>query len=187
MAKSRDKNDSTMDISASQLVSGNRPPAPRPPGVDKNDVSMWIGGVVGADDFAGTKKRASKSRLPLAIGLAALLAAAGGGAYYMFGRPSSSAPIAAPAPTDTPRDVGSAAIVAPLDAAASEAAPAIATTPADAGAEIAPADAGSAALAADAVSGADPKHPATKTSKKTTKKTVKKPAVKKKSATTKRR
>jgi hypothetical protein len=186
MAKSRDKNDSTMDISASQLVSGNRPPAPQPPGVNKNDVSMWIGGVVGADDFAGTKKRASKSRLPLAIGLAALLAAAGGGAYYMFGRPSSPAPVAAPAPTGSARDVGSAAIAAPIDAA-SESPQAIATTPADAGAEIAPTDAGSAALAADAVSGADPKHPATKTSKKTTKKTVKKPAVKKKSATTKRR
>jgi hypothetical protein len=183
-----------MDISASQLVSGNRPPAPQQPGVNKNDVSMWIGGVVGADDFAGTKKRASKSRLPLAIGLAALLAAAGGGAYYMFGRPSSPAPVAAPAHTGSATDVGSAALTAPLDAA-SEPPSNIATTPADAGAEIAPSDAGSAALAADAVSGADLKHPATKTTtkpatkpatKNTTKKTVKKPVVKKK-ATTKRR
>jgi hypothetical protein len=183
MAKSHDKNDSTMDISASQLVSGNRPPAPQQPGVNKNDVSMWIGGVVGADDFAGTnKKRTSKSRAPLAIGLVALLAAAGGGAYYMFGRSSSTAPVASPAPTGSATDVGSAAIAVPPDAA-SEAPAAIATTPVDAGAEIAPSDAGVAALTADAVSGADPKHKTATTTKK--KKVVKKPVVKKKS--TKRR
>ena len=180
MAKSRDKNDSTMDISASQLVPGNRPPVPKQPGVNKNDVSMWIGGVVGADDFAGAKKPASRSRAPLAIGLVVLLAAAaGGGAYYMFGRASSATAI-------TPvSDSATATPVAP--GSASEVPAAVPADPAYAGPEAA--DAGAAApvaVSADAVSGADPKHKATPAKKKTTKKAVKKPVVKKKS-TTKRR
>ena len=188
MANRRDKNDSTMDISASQLVPEKRPPAPQTPAVNKNDVSMWIGGVVGADEFSGSKKRVTKSRAPLAIGVVALLAAAGGGAYYMFRRPSSSTPVAAPATPGSAAlgsaiDVGSAPVAAPADAA--DTPPAITTLPIDAGAEIAPGDAG-VALAADAISGADPKHkPATTTKKKSTKKTVKKPA--KKPTTTKRR
>jgi hypothetical protein len=171
MAKRGDKNDSTMDISASQLVSGHRP---QPPGVNKNDVSMWIGGVVGADEFSGSKKRVKKSRAPLAIGRVALLAAAGGGAYYMFGRQSSTTPVANSAPIDaqpTPQVPAAPIATAP--------------PPLDAGIEMDAAvpDAG-VALAADAVSGADPKHKTTTTTKK--KKVVKKPVVKKKS-TTKRR
>lgn len=169
MAKRRDKNDSTMDISASQLVPGKRPPVPQNPGVNKNDVSMWIGGVVGADDFAGTKKTATKSRAPLLIGLVVLLAALAGGAYYMFGRSSSSS---ATAPAAGP---------AVVDAGSSDQPTAVAPVPVDAAAELAPMDAGAdapVALVADAVSGADPA-----AKKKPTKKTVKK----KKSATTKKR
>lgn len=182
MAKRRDKNDSTMDISASQLVPGNRPPVPKQPGVNKNDVSMWIGGVVGADDFAGTKKPASRSRTPLVIGLVVLLAAAGGGAYYMFGRASSSSPVAGSPTADAATDVGSAAIAGSGSAGSSEA---IVTAPVDAAVEVAPIDAAAeapVALAADAVSGADPKHKVTATKKKTAKK---KAVVKKK--TTKHR
>lgn len=166
MAKRHDKNDSTMDISASQLVPEKRP---QPPVVNKNDVSMWIGGVVGADEFAGKKKSASKSRAPVVIGAVALLGALGGGAYYMFGRTSSSpARVAAPAIT--------------IDAAPAEPPAPIATMPVDAGAEAAPSDAAVAApdaLVADAVSAADP------APKK--KPTTKKKTVKKKPATTKKR
>lgn len=173
MANRRDKNDSTMDISASQLVPGNRPPAPKSPGVNKNDVSMWIGGVVGADDFAGAKKRASKSRAPLVIGLVALLAAAGGVGYYMFGRTSSTTTTASMTGSGSATGVGSAAPAAPPEV------PAVAAVPVDAGADApsgAAADAG-VALAADAVSGADPKHNTASTKKKSTKKkkVVKKP------------
>lgn len=161
MAKRHDKNDSTMDISVSQLVPEKRP---QPPVVNKNDVSMWIGGVVGADEFAGTKKK-SKTRAPLVLALIVLLAAAAGGAYYMFNS-GSSTPVAAPSPARTPPDA----------APAGSAEPAIATMPVDAAVEVAPVDAGAAApLVVDAVSAADPA-PKKKTTKK---KTVKKPVKKK--------
>ena len=196
MPKRVDKNDSTMDISASQLVpSGTkRPPVPHQPGVDKNDVSMWIGGVVGADDFAGAKKGAPKPRraLPIVLGLV-LLAAAGAGAYYfLFARSTespSNTPAALPAGSAA---IGSAAIgsaegsgSASGSAVPTPGAPAaVATAPADAAVETpAVGDggvAGAMALNADAVSAADPKvKPATK--KKVTKK--KKAVVKKKPAT----
>jgi hypothetical protein len=167
MAKRRD-NDSTMDISASQLVPENRPPVPKQPGVNKNDVSMWIGGVVGADDFAGARSKPKKSRAPLLIGGLLVFAAAAGGAYYMFGSTSSSPtePVADSPSATTPSESGSAgSSEVPAEA------PAAAVAPADAAVELALPDAAveaPAMLAADAVSGADPKHKVTK--KKVTKK-----------------
>src|SRR4051812_38317609 len=98
MAKRVD-NDSTMEVSSSQLEPGR----PRPPkGADKNDVSMWIGNVVGADAFTARPTAPKQGRGWLVVVLLVLLVAAGGGAaYYFFLRPSKpppASPAAAPVP-----------------------------------------------------------------------------------------
>src|SRR4051794_31867273 len=93
MAKRVD-NDSTMEVSSSQLEPGR----PKPPkGADKNDVSMWIGNVVGADAFAARPTAPKGSRVGLVVVLLLVIVAAGGGAaYYFFLRPSKPAPSVAP-------------------------------------------------------------------------------------------
>jgi cytoskeletal protein RodZ len=166
MAKRVD-HDSTMEVSSSQLVpdAKKRPQPHRAPGVDKNDVSMWIGGVVGAEEFAGKKpkpKRIVWGRVIAAVLL--LVGLIGAAAYFLFFR--SNAP--------------STSASAPLDAAA-----VMATAPSDAGID-APSDASVDAavatgpLQADAISGVDGNNPpAKKPVKKTVKKVVKKPAPKK--------
>lgn len=176
MAKRLD-NDSTMEVSSSQLVGDgkNRPAPHRQPGQDKNDVSMWIGGVVGADAFAGTPK--PKQGRGLIVALVLLIVAAGAGAIYFLvlkpgGKPSPSAgstPGSAAAPLPAAPTMDAQPTVVP--AATHDAAPA------DAGVEAA-SDAG--ALKADAISGLPEKRTKKSTTKKpATKKVVKKPAPKK--------
>ena len=166
MAKRVD-HDSTMEVSSSQLVpdAKKRPQPHRAPGVDKNDVSMWIGGVVGAEDFAG-KKRAPKKivwgRVFVAIGL--LVAVIGAAVYFLFVRSSSPAPSASvrmDAATVLAAPPSDAAVDAPSDAAV------------DAAVDTGP-------LQADAISGVDGTNPPVKKPvKKTVKKVVKKPVPKK--------
>jgi hypothetical protein len=180
MAKRVD-HDSTMEVSSSQLdPDAKKRPAPhRAPGVDKNDVSMWIGGVVGADEFSQKAKRKPQQIRWSAVIIALLLLVGllGGAVYLLFIRKSS--PSAAPkvAPHND------AAVVAPLVLDA-EAAPAVAG---DAGVDAAAggdAGAGDAALPVDAITGAGGDKPPVKkttTKKKVVKKvTKKKPAPKKK-------
>jgi hypothetical protein len=167
MAKRVD-HDSTMEVSSSQLVPGEvkRPAPHQAPGVSKNDVSMWIGGVVGADAFAGTPKKPATRRGLRVVLLVLLVAAiAGAAGYYFFGRGEDPKPSAAPS---TPLD---AAAVLPMDAGA-------VATPVDAAtdASVSDAAAGDAGvLQVDAISGLPAKPPAKKpvtTKKKTTKKPV---------------
>jgi len=156
----------------SQLVA-NRPPVPRQPGVPNNDASMWIGNVVGTDDFAPAavnKKSSGGKRAKLAIGLIAAAAVAGAGGYTAFrlasggSKASPSAGATPPGPTAT-KPVAAPA-EAPADAAVAEENKALA-------------DAGP--LVADAVSAADP---VVKKATTTTKRTATKKTTKKKVATT---
>jgi hypothetical protein len=167
MAKRVD-HDSTMEVSSSQLVpdAKKRPQPHRAPGVDKNDVSMWIGNVVGADDFAGGKKPKPKrivwGRVIFAVVL--LVGLIGAAVYFLLLRksaPATSASVPMDAAAVMAAPPGDAAIDAPSDAAVDAA---VATGP----------------LQADAISGVDGNDPpAKKPVKKTVKKTVKKPAPKK--------
>jgi hypothetical protein len=171
MAKRVD-HDSTMEVSSSQLVPGEvkRPVPHQAPGVSKNDVSMWIGGVVGADEFAGTKKQKSSGRgLRVVLLLLLVAAIAGAAGYFLLWRDDTTAPSAAPSPT------------APTATALPGQAPADAMVASDAAALAATSDAGIDAgvgLVVDAISGLPEKPPPTK--KKVVKKPTKKPVVKKK-------
>ncbi|HEY5934500.1 MAG TPA: hypothetical protein VIU61_07695 [Kofleriaceae bacterium] len=96
MAKRPDKNDATMEVSASQLVPGKpkRPP-PRPPVGPQNDMSMWAGAVVGGDQFtpAPIPPKASGGSGRWILAIVVLLALAGGGyALYRFVLVDSAAP-----------------------------------------------------------------------------------------------
>lgn len=78
MVKRVHQNDSTMDISASQLVP-DPPRRPAPPPNLGNDASVWKQVVVGTDDFAPPAPAKRSRRTPLLIAVA--LAIVGGGAY----------------------------------------------------------------------------------------------------------
>jgi len=67
-------NDSTMEMSTSQLV----------PDVPKHDQSVWAQTVVGTDQFAPTKPRPSSSRTALWVVIAILLLATAAGAVAIF-------------------------------------------------------------------------------------------------------
>src|SRR5262245_50623142 len=161
VAKRLDKNDATMDISASQLVPPNRPVVPQQSGVSRNDASMWIGNVVNTADFAPAPPKRGGKRGKLVVGLVTAAAVAGGGGYAYYAM-SSSSPSAA-APTSGAPVAASPAkpmAVVPLDAAESAAADAaLATTK-------------TAAIDADAVSAADPSVKKPTSRKKTTTKRV---------------
>ena len=172
MAKRLD-NDSTMEVSSSQLVGDgkNRPAPHRQPGQDKNDVSMWIGGVVGADAFAGTAKPKKGRGLLIALLVVAVLAAGSAAVYFLILAKKDATP--SPSAGSTP---GSAAVM--------PAAPTMDAQPAmvpAATADAAPADAGvdaqDGALKADAISGL-PEKPAGEKKATTKKPAVKKPATK---------
>jgi hypothetical protein len=113
--------DSTMEVSGSQLVPGpQRPQVPHQPGVSKHDASMWIGGVVGADDFALARKAPKRGRRALIIGASAALAVAGvvGGYLWYTTNATSSTSAAPPSPTTAAAPAKPAvAAVAPADAA----------------------------------------------------------------------
>lgn len=172
VAKRPDKNDATMDVSASQLV-GNRPPVPHQPGVSNNDASMWIGNVVSTDDFAPTavKKPSRKGRGKLVAGLIAATAVAGVGGYAAYTMASGGFSRTSPSASNTP---------APPPAGKPQAA-APAATPTDDAAVAEPAVADAGALVVDAVSAADPIAKKTSPTKRTA---TKKKVTKKKVATT---
>jgi hypothetical protein len=157
-----------MEVSSSQLVPGEvkRPAPHQPPGVAKNDVSMWIGNVVGADDFARPTKPSSGRGLRVVLVLLLVVVAGGAAGYYLFWKDKTT-PSAAPSPATPPQTPPAPMPAeAPVDA--------MVATPADAGM-----DAG-AGLEVDAISGLPEKPPPAK--KKVTKKVTKKPVVKKKPA-----
>jgi hypothetical protein len=123
MGSSSDKNDKTQMLSDSQVVEV------KPATVDKNDRSVWLGRVVGADEFAPppVQKSSSAKWVVLAV---LVLGAGGAGAYWFHVRGGSHAavpvdavpskPDAAP-PPDAARPAD-AAIDAPVDAAPTDAA-----------------------------------------------------------------
>jgi hypothetical protein len=143
MAKPTDTNDKTQMLSESQVVSVSPNPPPTPPsaGTDKNDRSVWMGLVVGADEFAPPPKRRSKRPLWIAAGLVGA-GALGAGVYTLYPRGStapavtagsgSSLPAATPDATELVPDaaIATAPIDAPLtdapvaDASIADAAPA---------------------------------------------------------------
>jgi hypothetical protein len=171
MRKRVEHNDATQEVSSSQLEPDVRK-SPYPV-ISKNDASMWLSQPVSADDFVAppTKKPiAPKGRNRswlVAVSAAVVVAAIGGGVWYMFLRGDAK-------PSAASSTAGSAQVAAPTatpDAAAVEATDAaVAAT----GSAAAPAG----ALQVDAISAADP------ASKK--KAATKRPATKKKGVTKKK-
>src|SRR5882757_4539007 len=115
MRKPVEKNDATMEVSASQLVPEPKPPARMgpPKNLPQNDRSMWAGAVVGTSDFAPPVEAKPKARRWLIVTLA--LAVAGGGGYVIYrAMASDGADTPRPAPA---KPAPKPAVVPPADAA----------------------------------------------------------------------
>jgi hypothetical protein len=120
------KNDATMEVSASQLLELPKPP-PRHRSVPANDRSVWMQSVVGTDDFApAVPKRTSTSRAGMVVGVLVLAAIAGSGfAYWRHTqRPSAAPPESASSPTPKTPSVGTSASALPAGSTAPVALPA---------------------------------------------------------------
>src|SRR5689334_25055852 len=105
MAK-RPDNDSTMDVSMSQLVPDAQPRG-RPPKapINPNDMSVWKQVVVGSADFAPPPKARSGRGRKLAIGGAVFAVAAAGGGVVAWRQLASDKP---PAPAASSASAGDA-------------------------------------------------------------------------------
>jgi hypothetical protein len=160
MAKPVDRNDSTMEVSTSQLVPGAPPPKRRPgppQNIPQNERSLWARSVVGTDDFAPAQSKSSVTRWLLVVVVVVVLGAGGyllyrnvfGSSVQAPAAPADLAPAAPadPKPADPPKPAPKPAVVPPdvapvvtPDAAAIETLVDAATEPAI--------DAGTAAVAA---------------------------------------
>jgi hypothetical protein len=116
MRKPVEKNDATMEVSASQLVPEPKPPARMgpPKNVPQNDRSMWAGAVVGTSDFAPPVEPKPKARRWLIIAFA--LAVVGGGGYVIY-RAMASDGAETPPPTPAKPEPKPAVVIPPADAA----------------------------------------------------------------------
>jgi hypothetical protein len=124
MGKPGDQGNSTMPLSEDQVVAvSSKKPA-------KHDQSMWMGRVVGADEFAPAKPKRSRARTWVIVGV--LGAGAAGGAIYEFrgaskdtGSAHAEAPASPPppAPAPVPAPAAQPAVPAAADAAVAVATP----------------------------------------------------------------
>ena len=143
------KHDATQEVSLSQLLP-DPPATPKrapPRGNPQNDASMWIGSVVGSDDFAPAAKKpmapAGNRNVIWAVLLLIGGVVAGAGAWYFTNRPRSAAP-AAQATTSPSPATPAPAPSTPTPAIAAPAAPVAAPAPT---AAVAPPTAAAAAAA----------------------------------------
>ncbi|MGE5182508.1 MAG: hypothetical protein ACM31C_10620 [Acidobacteriota bacterium] len=130
MAKPPDKHDTTMPLSESQVVAVTQKPPDH--AIPKNDRSVWLGRVVGADEFAPQPAKRSPRRW-LVIGALGIVAGGAGIAGYEAFSSSgsgsasmtagSAAPQAVPppAPAPLPADAPAPADAPPADAAPADA------------------------------------------------------------------
>ena len=115
MAKRPPKQDSTMEISTSQLVPDS-PPARREVG-PQNDRSQWKQVVVGTDDFAPPTPQKSRLGRWLILGAVVVLVAVGGYVLYRSSLDDEAPVTSAPEPPAKPSAEVVAPVVVPLDAA----------------------------------------------------------------------